>query len=295
MRGGRIRPFDVFIAAALLAALRVLALPIERGGGDGGPTFPVKKHKNITYFVGKDADARRHRLDVYQPEGKTGAPVLIYVHGGTWRFGSKMFRSNVGKTFARRGFVTVCINYRLSPRVKHPAHVRDVAHAFDWVKRNISRYGGDPERVFLSGHSAGGHLAALLALNGKYLTALGRTPADIAGVIGISGLYRVGATGNFEGVFDPDPEVLKDASPALHVSSRQPPFLILYAENDLPLLDMQAIDLETQLKEHNSPVTRLVIPERNHVNITHKIGSRGDPTTAAMLDFLEKHSRSAGN
>lgn len=285
----RLRAFDVFILAVLAAAAAAVVIPLATQEDAGG--FEVKKETDIAYYTGKDADPVRHRLDIYQPIGRTNAPVLMYVHGGAWQFGSKTFRGNIGRTFAKRGIVTICINYRLSPKVKHPEHIRDVARAFDWVKRNVLRYGGDPEDVFIGGHSAGGHLVALLALNEKYLAELGRTPDDISGVIAISGVYRVGGTGPFfKDVFEADPAALTDASPAMHVGRKQPPFLVLYADDDLTGLDVLAVDLASQLREANTPVRLLKIPNRNHVTITFRIGSEDDPTTQAMLEFIGTYS-----
>jgi acetyl esterase/lipase len=197
---------------------------------------------------------------------------------------------HIGKTFARQGIVTVCINYRLSPGVRHPEHVRDVALAFDWVKRNVDHYGGDPEDVFIAGHSAGGHLVALLALNERYLAELGRTPDEIVGVIAISGVYQVGGTSFIFRGFDADEETLIDASPQFHVHEQQPPFLIIYAQNDLPLLDIQAISLARELEKYQSPVRLLRVEDRGHLTIFTDIGERDDPTTEAMLEFIGEYS-----
>ena len=99
--------------------------------------------------------------------------------------------SAVGEFLARQGFVAVLPNYRLSPWVKHPEHVRDVARAVAWTRRDIVSYGGDPRRLVLAGHSAGGHLIALLATDDSYLRAEGVPPEDVRGVIGVSGVYRI--------------------------------------------------------------------------------------------------------
>ena len=108
----------------------------------------------------------RNELDVFAPKGEKGErfPVVIFIHGGTWMFGDKdffgMYRG-AGKYLAKNGVVAVMINYRLSPLVRHPEHARDVARAYAWTVKKIEKYGGDPDRIILAGHSAGGHLAAL--------------------------------------------------------------------------------------------------------------------------------------
>src|SRR5205823_5671892 len=106
---------------------------------------------------------------------------VFFVHGGAWRNGDKSgilgVYSALGRFLVRHGLGAVIINYRLSPAVRHPAHVQDVAKAFAWTHKNIARYGGRPDQIFLCGHSAGGHLVALLATDPTYLKAEGLTPA----------------------------------------------------------------------------------------------------------------------
>jgi acetyl esterase/lipase len=157
----------------------------------------VRETFNVSYYHGDG----QQTLDVFAP-GATGGrlrPVVLFVHGGTWIAGDKnQFGLNrgVGRFLARHGIVAVLINYRLSPVVKHPEHARDVARAFAWTCRNIARYGGDPTRIILAGHSAGGHLACLVATDKTYLAdpALKLTDRDragLCGVVGISGVYRI--------------------------------------------------------------------------------------------------------
>ncbi len=150
---------------------------------------------NVRYSDGPDAQA----LDVFAPKGAACRPVVLFVHGGAWMVGDKStfgYYRGVARFFAHHGAVAVSINYRLSPHVKHPEQVKDVARAFAWVRRRIRDYGGDPDRIFLCGHSSGGHLVALLATDDSYLKdpALGLTDADRAalkGVMAVSGVYRI--------------------------------------------------------------------------------------------------------
>ena len=115
--------------------------------------------------------------------------MLLFVHGGRWTTGNKNLYPGIGESLARHGVGVVICNYRLSPAVKHPAHVQDVARAFAWTQSNIASYGGKPDRLFVCGHSAGGHLVALLATDPKYLKAEKLSPSDIRGVVPISGVY----------------------------------------------------------------------------------------------------------
>src|SRR5262249_46346472 len=150
--------------------------------------------RDLAYYDGPDADPYRHRLDLFLPKGRKGFPVVVLVHGGAWIVGDNRccgLYSSVGEFLASQGIGAVLPNYRLSPQVKHPEHIHDVARAFGWTRNHISEYGGCPDKLFLAGHSAGGHLVALLATDEKYLKAQGLRTADIKGVIAVSGVYRI--------------------------------------------------------------------------------------------------------
>ena len=153
--------------------------------------FEVEVVKNVAYYEGADADATRHRLDLYLPKGQKNFPVLIFVHGGAWKSGTKDLYSPLGKLYAKNGIGTVIINYRLSPAVQHPGHIEDVARAFAWTHKNIAKHGGDPDNIFVCGHSAGGHLVSLLSTNETYLKAQGLAISNIKGTIPLSGVFII--------------------------------------------------------------------------------------------------------
>jgi acetyl esterase/lipase len=165
-----------------------------------GPVTPadavceVVKISNIDYGGDTAGDPFRHQLDLYLPRGLKDVPVVMFVHGGAWMIGDNRcsgLYSAVGAFLASHGIAAVLPNYRLSPDVKHPEHITDVARAFAWAHSHIAEYGGLTDRLFLAGHSAGGHLAALLATDDRYLKTHGLSTADIRGVIAISGVYRI--------------------------------------------------------------------------------------------------------
>jgi acetyl esterase/lipase len=279
----------------VLHALVVIAL-IGVSVGFSQPSLPYsfQVYTDIAYYDGPDAHPLKHRLDLFVPNGLPNAPVLVFVHGGGWSSGDKSLYGFVGRTFAQQGFVTAVINYRLSPAVQHPAHIEDVARAFAWVYRNISQYGGNPEKIFVMGHSAGGHLVALLALDEKYLQAHGLTLSAIKGAIPISGVYDVtieprGPFNVYQIVFGTDPQQRRDASPIAHVGPNKPPFLIMYAQFDFPGFDAQARQLLSLLREHENEATLVEIPGRDHVTIIATIGGPNDPTTEEILKFLRGH------
>jgi acetyl esterase/lipase len=121
----------------------------------------VERLRDLRY-----GDHPRHRLDVFRPaDGRTGCPVLVQVHGGAWIVGDKREQGQpLTRHLARRGWVCVAIDYRLSPKARFPDHLVDVKRAIAWVREHVAEYGGDPATLVITGGSAGGHLAALAAL-----------------------------------------------------------------------------------------------------------------------------------
>ena len=254
-----------------------------------GPPYEVTFVQGIVYYEGAGFNPKKHILDIYMPQGLTKAPVLMFVHGGGWTFGDKSLYSYLGRTFAREGFTTVVISYRLTPEVMHPGHIEDVARAFAWVHKNITKYGGNPEQIFVTGHSAGGHLTALLALDERYLEAHGLSTDLIRGALPISGVYNLNTRPGFNAVFTDDPQKRRDASPVAHIDDQQPPFLIIYAENDYRTADAQAIELFNLLKQHGTEAELLKIPAKDHITIITSVGQVGDPTTEAIVNFIRAH------
>ncbi len=135
------------------------------------------------------ADGPRHKLDVYAPEQRGApAPVVFFIYGGGWSRGDRADYQFVGRALASRGFVTVIADYRLVPEVRYPAFLEDSANALRWVQDNIANYGGDPNRLFLAGHSAGAYNAVMLALDPSFLREYGVTMPILA-VGALSGPY----------------------------------------------------------------------------------------------------------
>jgi acetyl esterase/lipase len=255
----------------------------------GGP-YEVTVIKDIAYNDTKDADPVKHKLDLYLPKGQKNFPVLFYVHGGAWRAGDRKGVARLGTLIARNGIGCVAISYRLSPKVKHPAHIEDVAKAFAWTHKNIARHGGDVKNIFISGHSAGGHLVALLATNDRYLKAEKLGLGDIKGALPLSGIYTIRPFGGLKAAFG-DAEQCKDASPLQHVKEKHPPFLIAYADDDLRGCGAMSKELCKALKKAKCEAEVMEIESRNHGTILFKAATNvDDPLTQAMLKFISKHS-----
>lgn len=256
--------------------------PTPRAAG-----FEVEAFPDIAYRTGKGADPERHTLDVYVPKGVKDFPVLFFVHGGAWKSGNKGMYVPLGHTFAKLGFGTVVINYRLSPRAKHPDHIEDVAAAFAWTVANAGKYGGRADRIFVSGHSAGGHLVSLLATDEQYLKAVGRSAADIRGVVAVSGVYEIQPKVSlFQTVFGKDEAVCRMASPLTHVKGGLPPFLIAYAETEMPGLIPMAKDMHAALTKAACRTELCEIKSRNHISVIVGALSPSDPLTLAVRDFV---------
>jgi acetyl esterase/lipase len=187
----------------------------------------VRPRTDIAY-----GEKPRQRLDVYAPAQAKGLPVVVFWYGGAWTAGDKSSYRFVGTRLAENGFIAVLPDYRLYPAASFPAFVEDGARAIAWVERHIETFGGDPTRIVLMGHSAGAHQAAMLAVAPQYLRAAGATPADIIGLVGLSGPY----------VLDPDTDVLRtifsspyqksDWQPVRYASAQAPPTLLLHGLDD---------------------------------------------------------------
>lgn len=250
--------------------------------------YEVERHADIEYVSGPDADVR-HKLDLYIPTGAKNYPVMIYIHGGGWKSGSKLLYIGLGRTFARHGIGVAVINYRLSPRVKHPGHMEDVAKAFAWVRANIAKHGGDPDNISVMGHSAGGHLAALLALDPSYLKAEKLDPGHIRGVIAVSGVYQIEPGADlYQAAFGADAEECRKASPLTYVKGKHPPFVIAYAENDYPGFDKMAIDFHSALERARVSASLVKVDARNHISIIVSVLSDADPLNEAVRKLILK-------
>ena len=287
-----IRQYAVFCAISLVLVL----LPASGYGQDAAQTtliggqHEVSVLADIPYREDSEADAKKHKLDLFLPKGGIGFPVLFFIHGGGWTSGDRKLYTMVGNTFARNGVATVVISYRLSPGVQHPGHITDVAKAYAWTVKNIARHGGRPDRIFVSGQSAGGHLAALLATNATFLAVENLGLKDIRGAMPISGIYTF-RSGWMDRVIGKGKAAATSASPLSHVNGVEPPFLILYAASDFGGCERMSKDLNQALEKKNIETSCVCIPDRNHISIMYRLMlSEADPTTQAMLGFISRHS-----
>lgn len=245
----------------------------------------VERVDDIEYAAGMPEDAAKHRLDIYRPRGASKRPVLFFLHGGAWVRGDRKQYPFFANHFARAGYVVVAPSYRLAPKHPHPAQIEDAAAAFAWTVRNIAAHGGDPSRIVVAGHSAGGHLAALLAADARWLRAHGLDAVAIRGVILLSGVPDVTGDAGAR-VFGADPGVRRAASPLHHVRAGMPPFLVTYCQWDYLTLPQQARRFHEALQQAGVRSRLVFVKGENHISEMTNIVKPGDATSSAILEFL---------
>jgi acetyl esterase/lipase len=266
------------------------------------PAQDVKR--NIPYA---EPAHERQMLDVYAPRDAKNLPVVFWIHGGGWQTGDKSSVQVKPQAFVDKGFVFVSTNYRLLPSVDMATIVRDVAKSIRWVHDHIAEHGGDPERLFVMGHSAGAQLAALVCTDERYLKAEGLSLAITKGCVPVDGdTYDVPAIietaetrrrvhglpqakfGHRE-KFGNDPAKHRDFSAVMHVAKDKgiPPFLILHVAEH-PDTGAQAQRMGNVLRGAGVPVTVFGAKETTHNKINADLGLPDDPATKALFEFLGK-------
>ena len=238
-------------------------------------------------------------LNVFAPaQKKKLKPVFIYVHGGSWNSGNKKLYSFFGSRMARKGIVTVIPDYPKSPKAAYNEMAEDIAAAIKWTKENISAYGGDSSRIFISGHSAGGHLAALVTIKEDYLKNLQIANA-VKGLILIdaAGLDMYGflqeenyAEGNtYLQTFTNNPATWKDASPLYHLHKKMPPMLIYAGGKTYPSIAVSNEKFIAALRGlgYNTPYH--VLPGKKHVPMITQFLNSYNPLYKEMIGFMRQY------
>ncbi len=213
----------------------------------------------------------RQRLDVYAPNaGARGGPlpVIVFCYGGSWMSGEKNDYQFLGQALASRGFVAVIPNYRLTPAVAFPAFVEDCALTVKWVSDNIAALGGDPNRIVLSGHSAGAYNAIMVALDQRYLRAVGVDARAIRGFAGMAGPYDflpfdVASTRAAFG-HAPDPQATQ---PIGFARADGPPLLLLWGDRDTTVARRSIANMERAARAAGEQVEAKIYPRVDHVGI----------------------------
>jgi acetyl esterase/lipase len=270
----------------------------------------IVEHRDVQYAEISGVDGRLLSLDVFTTAGLEQAPIFLYIHGGAWVGGDKSgglldIRPQLCNFFLPRGFVVATINYRLAPAAKYPAQVQDAARAVAWVHDHSARYGGSPQKLFLCGHSAGAHMACLLATDERWLKGAGKDVSIVQGVISLDTAAhdlvptaRFASRGGprpataFELTFGSDPDVLRDASPLHHIAAarRIPPHMLVFA-SDMPPgsigKDQREAAMAQSLRRAGTRAEVYDASFHSHYTVMADLGHEGDSVATAMVSFMQ--------
>jgi acetyl esterase/lipase len=220
------------------------------------------------------------KIDLYGPNvtPAQAMPTLLFLHGGYWTHGYKEWLGFMAPAFVSLPALFISVGYRLSPQVKHPAALEDCRMAVAWAYEHVATYGGDPQRLFLGGHSAGGHLAALLTLQPHLLSAQG-LPADaITACFPVSGVYDLQGDlpqDRLHAFLEPGASLVQ-ASPVHYVRGNRTPFLLAVGQYDFPVLYEQAYTMAAALRQEAGTVEFIDIAGADHFQISLQ---GGDPAS----------------
>lgn len=281
----------------LLQALTLLCLSMLLGGCQA------------TYFAAVNALDRvpadtlqtavfdpEHRLglDVYRSaDTPSGAPVLVFIYGGSWRGGERDWYRFIGRSLAVQGLIVVIPDYRKYPQTTFPGFVHDAAAAVRYARDHAGAWGGDGDRLFLAGHSAGAHIAMLLATDARYLQAEGMLPNALKGVIGIAGPYDFApiTEAKLLDVF-PDVDHQPQTQPITFVDGDEPPVLLLHGLDDGRVWPRNSERLAKRLRSVGVEVQLHLYPGVGHASIMKALGARyldNAPTRADLVQFIAEH------
>ena len=252
--------------------------------------------KDLAYLDSKNV---RNLLDVYYPENiNEPKDVLVFIHGGSWNSCSKDMYGFLGKNMARKNVVSVIINYSLSPEFQYGKIASDCAMAIKWVRDSISRFGGRSDRIFVMGHSAGGHLAAIINNDPRYFEAAG-IPNPIKGVIlndsfGLDMFEYLNLakqnkqTAGFLDAFTKDPENWKTASPIFYLKNVYNPFLIIVGDRTYSAIKLQSQRLLEELLKANKSGELKTIKGRRHKAMIIQMFFKNNRMYDYILEFMAK-------
>ena len=245
-------------------------------------------------------DNPRLKLDVYRPRNAANAPVVVFFYGGSWQGGSKSTYLFVAAALANRGFVTIVPDYRVYPEVRFPGFLQDGARAVRWAHDNAARFGGNPAKLVIMGHSAGAHIAAMLSIDPQWLRQVGLDPRrDVAGLVGLAGPY------DFLPIKDPVLKVIfgGDNRPATQpisfVKGGEPPALLLTGAGDDTVQPDNTARLAARLRAVGSQAADVSYPRIGHITIIGAFSSALRflapvvDDTAAFIDQVTARRRSA--
>lgn len=235
----------------------------------------------------------RQKLDIYTPEKAANAPVIVFFYGGSWNSGRRQDYAFAARALAARGFVVVVPDYRLVPQVRFPAFVEDGAAAVAWTRANIAKHGGNPDAIGVAGHSAGAYIAAMVALDPRWLAAAG-APGAVKAVVGLAGPYDFlpfvpGGAADLALGGHPD---LAATQPISFARADAPPMLLLNGAEDSTVYPRNAERLAAALTGVGATAEPRIYPDIGHIGILLAISKpfRGKaPALADTTEFFHRH------
>jgi arylformamidase len=274
--------------------MRIEDYPPQEPLSEAGQAFANEAIKRSAGIAAQD---HSYGADPYQGIAlcvppKPNGTVVAFAHGGGWVSGYKEHLLFMAPAFNSAGIIFASIGYRLAPQHLFPAGYHDVADALAWLHRKVSGHGGDPRRIFVGGHSAGGHYAALLAVRRDWQEARGLPREAIRGCVPISGVYdfREGAGMSMRPRFlGQQPGIETTVSPICNIQGVPPPFLLAHGSDDFPHLSVQAEQMEVALRAAGGAVERIVLPGRNHFSACYAGGEADGPWVPHALRWIAAH------
>ena len=287
---------DMYNFQPLLKAIIVLPLMLPALAACTALTVyndmvPQDRAKEITVRDVAYGSAHRQKLDIYLPgKNMSNKDVVVFFYGGSWKLGRKEELSFVASALAQRGYVVVVPDYRLVPEVVYPAFVEDTAKAIAWTYRNIGTYGGNPKRMFVSGHSAGAYNAMMVALAPQFLAEEGLSPSIMQGVIGISGPYDFlpFQYKTLHRTFDSAAPDLASTQPVNRAAEGRntPPVLLLAGSAETLVPPKNPRNLAAALKKAHKPVEVKFYPGARHLDMLFAFSKPGQKDSGVLDDMV---------
>lgn len=244
----------------------------------------------------------RNRLDVYRPVDTTTAPalkpVVVFYYGGAWDSGDKGSYLFAAEALTSRGYVVVVPDYRLYPEITFPAYMDDAALAMKWTFDNIAQHGGDPNKVFTMGHSAGAQLAALVAFDATYLDRVGIDRRRIRGVVSLAGPMDFLPLTEAKMEFIFPPPVRAASQPINFITGKEPPTLLLHGTADTRVGIHNSRNLATRIAERGGSAEVTFYPEMGHVGILLALAAplrNGKPVLDRVAQFIDAQVAAKNN
>ena len=229
------------------------------------------------------------KLDIYRPKDASNAPVVVFYYGGRWEFGKREDYRWFGEALARHGFVAILPDYRKYPQVKLDGFMTDAANALAWSFEHAAEYGGDPNELFVMGHSSGAHLALMLATNARWMAPHHIKPTQLAGAIGLAGPYNFLplTEDDLIGMFGSTPEEQARSQPINFVDGDEPPMLLLQGADDKTVWPKNSTTLAQAVNAKGGRAQVIIYPGVTHSGILLSVSPTFRGKASALDDSVK--------